>query len=101
MNPIISIENKSNLFKINYQNSSLELKSYSDETNVYIDITSFNLIKAIQVAILTSTYCFINDFKEDICWLVEDVEIKKAISILCLKNTKCKLLNREKMKEIA
>ena len=42
-----------------------------------------------------------NDFRENICWLVEDMEIKKAISILCLKNTKCMLSNREKMKEIA
>ncbi len=101
MNPIISIENKKNIFKINYQNSSLELKSFSDEKSIFIDITGFNLIKAIQVAILTSTFCFLNEFKQNICWLVEDIEIKKAISILCLKNTRCLMQDREKVREIA
>ena len=45
-----------------------------------------NLINATKIAILCSTYCFINNFKKKICWLVADEEIKKAINILRLKN---------------
>ena len=101
MNTIKNINHFNNKFTINFEDSSLNLKAFEDKINIYLDITSLNLIKAVKVAILTSTYCFLNEFEKNICWLVNDLEIKKAISILCLKNTKCQILDKVKMKEIA
>ncbi len=68
------------------ENSSLKLKYKIENDKYIVDISNLNLINAVKIAILTSTYCFIRDFKKKICWVVADEEIKKAISILRLKN---------------
>ena len=74
-------------FIVDFDNSSLKL-DYIPECDKYlIDISAMNLINATRVAILTSTYCFINNFKKKLCWLVKDDEIRRAISILRLRNT--------------
>ena len=101
MNTIKNIKNSIDAFIIEYEDSSLNLKSYSDEKNIYVDITNLNLISSIKTAVLTSTYCFLNDFQKNICWMVKDIEIKKSISILCLKNTKCIVDGELLAKEIA
>ena len=89
MKLIKRIEEGENTFTIHFQDSSLKLKSYTYKDNFYIDIANLNIIKAIKVAISVSTHCFLNEFQKNICWLVRDIETKHAISILCLKNTKC------------
>lgn len=101
MNTIKNIKSSIDSFVIEYENSSLNLKSYFDCENIYVDISNLNLINSIKTAILTSTYCFLNDFHKNICWLVKDIEIKKSISILCLKNTKCMVAKEYLAKEIA
>ncbi len=63
--------------KLNYRNT---LDKY------IIDISSMNLINATKVAIMCSTYCFIKGFKKKLCWIVQDEEIRNAISILRLRN---------------
>ena len=76
-------EDKFNVFT---DTSSLKL-NYQDEPERYvIDISNMNLINATRIAILTSTYCFINNFGKKLCWLVADDEIRRAISILRLRN---------------
>ena len=73
-------------FSVFTDTSSLKL-NYQDEPDRYvIDITGMNLINAVKIAILTSTYCFINNFKKKLCWVVADDEIRRAISILRLRN---------------
>ena len=73
------------------ENSSLKL-DYQEELDRYIiNISSMNLIKATKIAILTSTYCFLNNFKKKLCWIVKDDEIKRAISILRLRNTEARI----------
>ena len=101
MKTIKNVQHCNGRFTINFEDSSLNFASYEDSQNIYADISNLNLIKAVKVAILTSTYCFINEFEKNICWLVSDLEIKKAILILCLKNTKCKIFDSINMKEIA
>ena len=74
-------------FSVLTDTSSLKL-NYQDEPDRYvIDISTMNIINATRIAILTSTYCFINDFKKRLCWVVADDEIRRAISILRLKNS--------------
>lgn len=81
-------------FTVEYENSSLKL-AYRQENGKYvIDISELNLIDALRLTILCSTYCFIKDFKKKLCWIVGDEEIKRAISILCLKNIEQKVINR-------
>ena len=73
-------------FIVELNKSPLKL-DYTIEKNRYvIDISSLDLLNATRIAILCSTYCFINGFKKKLCWLVKDDEIKKAISILRLRN---------------
>ena len=87
MDTIKEIKLSENKFIVNTDKSSLKL-NYTDENERYvIDISSMNLIKATKIAILASTYCFINNFEKKLCWIVADSEIKHAISILRLKNT--------------
>lgn len=94
MENIKEIKLSKNDFTVVYDNSSLKL-NYTNEKDAYVvDISNMNLINAVKIAILCSTYCFINDFKKKICWIVQDEEIKKAISLLCLKNIgKCLVAN--------
>ena len=74
-------------FIVFVDNSSLKLAYKIINDEYVIDISSFNLIKATKIAIMCSTYCFIKDFKKKLCWLVEDEETRRAISILRLQNT--------------
>lgn len=86
MNTIKSIK-ISDDFVIEYENSSLKKLKYTKEKNRYVvDISSCNLLSATRLAILCSTYCFINNFKKKICWIVKDEETKSAIGVLRLRN---------------
>jgi len=86
METIKDIKLSESKFSVITDTSSLKL-NYQDEPDRYvIDISKMNLINAVKIAILTSTYCFINNFKKRLCWVVADDEIKRAISILRLRN---------------
>ena len=86
MNNIKDIRLSGQDFIIESETSSLKL-TYKDEADRYIvDISNMNLITATKTAIFASTFCFIKNFKKKLCWLVKDEEIKRAISILRLKN---------------
>ena len=73
-------------FIVDYDNASLKFAYETKGDKYVIDITSLNLIKATKLAILTSTYCFIKNFKKKLCWIVADEQTKSAISILRLSN---------------
>ena len=95
MNEIKQIRLSKTDFMIDLEDSSLKL-NYKNAIDKYIvDISNMNLIKATKVAILCSTYCFIKNFKKKICWIVADEEIKRAISILRLRNIE-QILTEEK-----
>ena len=86
MDTIKDIKLSESKFSVFTDTSSLNL-DYKDEPERYIiDISDMNLIKATKIAILTSTYCFLNNFKKKLCWVVADDEIRRAISILRLRN---------------
>ncbi|MBR2068443.1 MAG: hypothetical protein IJ877_01650 [Candidatus Gastranaerophilales bacterium] len=86
METIKEIKLSNNKFNVFTDSSSLKL-NYQDEPDRYvIDISDMNLLKATRIAILASTYCFINNFKKKLCWVVADDEIRRAISILRLRN---------------
>lgn len=97
MENIKEIKLSKNNFTIVCDNSSLKL-NYENKQDAYVvDISNMNLINATKIAILCSTYCFINDFKKKLCWVVQDEEIKKAISILRLGNIQnCFVANTKK-----
>ena len=86
MNNIKQIKLSKSNFIVECDNYSLKLDYITQNGKYIIDISAMNLINATKIAILCSTYCFINNFKKKICWLVADEEIKKAINILRLKN---------------
>lgn len=86
MNQIKKIKLSQDEFIIETDNSSLKLPYKKENKRFIIDISRMNLINATRIAILCSTYCFINGFKKKICWLVKDDETKRAIGILRLKN---------------
>lgn len=101
METIKDIKLSENAFSIFTENSSLKLDYYNEPDKYVIDISSMNLINATRVAILTSTYCFINNFKKKLCWVVNDNEIRHAISILRLRNAESivKAVNNEALLE--
>ena len=86
MNNIKNIKLFENSFIVNFETSSLKLNCKIENDKCLIDISKMNIINATKMAIFCSTYCFINNFKEKLCWIVADEEIKRAISILRLKN---------------
>ena len=86
MNTIKQINLSKEDFIIKLEDSSLKLHYENALDKLIVDISNMNLIKAVKIAIMCSTYCFIKDFKKKICWVVADEEIKRAISILRLKN---------------
>ena len=86
METIKDIKLSDSKFSVITDNSSLKLDYQNEENRYVIDISNMNLINATRIAILTSTYCFINNFQKKLCWLVADNEIKNAISILRLRN---------------
>ena len=95
MNEIKQIRLSKTDFMIDLEDSSLKL-NYKNAIDKYVvDISNMNLIKATKVAILCSTYCFIKNFKKKICWIVADEEIKRAISILRLRNIEQILINEQ------
>jgi len=86
METVKNIELSERFFNVYTDTSSLKL-NYQDKPDKYvIDISGMNLINATRIAILTSTYCFINNFRKKLCWVVKDDEIRRAISILRLRN---------------
>lgn len=86
MNTIKNIKLSNDNFIVEMEKSSLKLNCSEQEDKYIIDISHMNLINATKTAIFCSTYCFIKNFKKKLCWVVGDEEIKKAISILRLKN---------------
>ncbi len=98
MNEIKEIRLSKNEFIINLETTSLKLPYKIIQDKYIVDISSYNLINATKYAILCSTYCFIRNFKKKICWLVKDEEIKRAISILRLKNTEQEVINKKEAK---
>ena len=98
MNNIKQIRLSKDKFIIDLETTSLKLNYKQIENKYLIDISSLNLISATKYAILCSTYCFINNFKKKLCWLVADEEIKKAVSILRLQNTELLTIENEKAK---
>jgi len=95
MNTIRQIRLSKTDFIVDLEDSSLKL-NYENAFGKYIvDISNMNLIKAVKIAIMCSTYCFIKDFKKKICWIVADEEIKRAISVLRLKNIEQILLSEK------
>ncbi len=98
MNSIKQIRLSKTNFILDLEDSSLKLNYTPVEDKYIVDISKLNLIKATKVAIMCSTYCFINNFKKKICWIVADEEVKRAISILRLRNIEQILpLENEKM----
>jgi len=95
MNTIRQIRLSKTDFILDLEDSSLKF-NYKNSIDKYIvDISNMNLIKATKVAIMCSTYCFIKNFKKKICWIVADEEIKRAISILRLRNIEQILLSEQ------
>ena len=86
METIKDIKLSDSKFSVYTDTSSLKLNYFDEPDRYVIDISNMNLINATRIAILTSTYCFINNFKKKLCWVVADDEIKRAISILRLGN---------------
>ncbi len=86
MNDIKNINITKSHFIINAGENPLKLNYKSTQDKFIIDISSMNLLKATKVAIMCSTYCFIKDFKKKLCWIVQDDEIRNAISVLRLRN---------------
>lgn len=100
MNNIKEIKLSEHDFIINSESSSLKLP-YKDETDRYvIDISNMNLINATKTAIFCSTFCFIKNFKKNLCWLVKDEEIKKAIAILRLRNVESQIKEKVQKERI-
>ena len=86
METIKNIKLSERVFNVLTDKSSLKFNYQNEPDRYVIDISSMNLLCATRIAILASTYCFINNFKKKLCWLVADDEIRRAISILRLKN---------------
>ena len=86
MNTIKQIRLSKTDFIIDLEDSSLKLNYRNSLDKLIVDISKMNLIKATKIAIMCSTYCFIKNFKKKICWVVADEEIKRAISVLRLRN---------------
>lgn len=95
MNSIKQIRLSKNDFIIDLEETSLKLPYTTLQNKYLIDISKYNLISATKYAILCSTYCFINNFKKTLCWIVADEETKRAISILRLKNTEQAVIKKE------
>lgn len=75
-----------NKFIIESDDSPLKLNYTEVQDKFIVDISDMNLFQATKIAILCSTYCFLNSFEKKLCWLVKDEQTKKAISILRLCN---------------
>ena len=91
MNTINKIDMSPDKIIIQSDDSSLKFDYTFDSDKYIIDISSLNLFQATKVAILTSTYCFINNFNKKLCWEVKDEQTQKAISILRLRNMEQKI----------
>ena len=99
MNIINKINLSQDKFIIQSDNSSLKLNYTLEKDKCIVDISSLNLFEATKIAILTSTYCFINNFEKKLCWIVKDEQTRKAISLLRLRNMEQKIKS-PKIKEM-
>ena len=86
MNNIRNINMSQNEFIIDSDTSSLKFNYINEAKRYVVDISHMNLFEATKIAIMCSTYCFLNNFEKKICWLVKDEQTKKAISVLRLRN---------------
>lgn len=101
MNHVKRIRLSKDEFIVENDAAPLKLPYRNENKKFIIDISNLNLINATKVAILCSTYCFINGFKKKICWQVKDEEIKRAIGILRLKNMEPLLINQTNERTMA
>ena len=86
MNNIKNIKFLNNKFIVETKDSSIKFDCINEQDRYLIDISTLDILNATKTAIFCSTFCFIKNFKQTLCWLVKDEEIKHAISILRLKN---------------
>lgn len=86
MNNIKNIRVSNDSFIVELEKSSLKFDCKDLNGKYIIDISDMNLINATKTAIFCSTYCFIKNIGKKLCWLVADEEIKRAISVLRLRN---------------
>ncbi|MBE7707153.1 MAG: hypothetical protein E7Z88_00430 [Cyanobacteria bacterium SIG27] len=86
MNNIRNIKVSNDSFVVELEKSSLKFNCKDLNDKYIIDISDMNLINATKTAIFCSTFCFIKNIQKKLCWLVKDEEIKRAISILRLRN---------------
>ena len=100
MNTITQIKLSKDDFLVNFDNSSLKLSYRNESGKYFVDISHLNLINAVKIAILCSTYCFIKNFKKKICWIVKDEETLRAISILRLRNIEQIIKDNQKERKI-
>ncbi len=100
MNNIKNIKVSEGNFIVESENSSLKLNCKDEADRYIIDISNMNLINATKTAIFCSTFCFIKNFKKKLCWLVKDEEIKRAISILRLKNVEQQIKEKTQKESI-
>lgn len=99
MNTINSVKLSENKLIVNFDSTSLKLKFKEIGNKYLIDISSYNILEATKIAILTSTYCFLNTIDKKICWLVKDIETYQAIGVLRLRNIEQQIIEatQEKM----
>ncbi len=86
MKTIKKITISQNNFIIESDKTPLKFNCSQDKERFIIDISTLNIFEAVKIAILSSTYCFLNNFEKKLCWLVKDEQTRKAISILRLHN---------------
>jgi len=99
MNNIKNIKFLNNKFIVETKNSSVNFNCINEQDKYIIDISALDIINATKTAIFCSTFCFIKNFKQTLCWVVKDEETKRAISILRLKNVEqmVKIAKEEKV----
>ena len=70
----------------------ISLKKFRQK-DLKIDISNLNLIDATKTALMFSTKLFTQFPDKTVKWIVKDVETKKIISNLILKNMKVEIKN--------
>ena len=101
MNSIKEIKFSQKNIVITSEKNFLNFPLKIQKNEYQIDISNLNLIEAVRIAILCSTFCFINNVQKKLHWIVKDEEIKRAISILRLSNiANCTVYQKEKEKEL-
>lgn len=103
MNHIKQIKLSKDEFIVEGNDTPLKLPYKTIGSEFIVDISDMNLLNATKIAILCSTFCYINGFKKKICWLVKDEETRRAIGVLRLRNMEpiVKLSDEERMTAVS